>query len=322
MSKHKTLLGWTYLATSHNLTLMKFSIITPVYNGEKYIAETIETVLSQEGDFEIEYIIQDGASTDKTPEIIKSYDEKLKTGSYPIKCKGIAFTWFSEKDSGMYDAIEKGFARATGDIYAYINADDLYVPDAFLTVATVFKSYPEIVWAKGTSQSSDENGTTVSEGVCRLYRQEWLREGIHGRSAYFVDQESVFWRRSLWKKAQPHILSWRLAGDYALWITFAHYAPLWSFNKQVSIFRRRPGQLSAFMGPYREEQEKIAPRNTLLEKRAALFFSSLRFLKIGAKSMGARVLFAALFPFTEKWWYIDFDRNGRPIKKSSASYIA
>lgn len=301
---------------------MRFSIVTPVYNGGKYIAETIESVLSQNGDFEIEYIIADGASTDGTIEIIKSYADRVNARKYPIHCKKATVEWFSQKDCGMYDAIEKGFARSTGDVMAYINADDTYLPNAFATVAAIFTHYPDIEWLKGINTTSDETGATIAQGSCFLYRQNWLEKGIYGRSAYFVQQDSVFWKRSLWEKARPRISSFRLAGDYALWTMFARNKPLWSFNKRVSIFRERPGQLSVIMEhPYRQEQKAIAPRNFFLEKRIITFFLLIRFLKLHPKLVTTRILFFALFPFHKQQWYIDFDPSGIPVKKKALSYI-
>lgn len=300
---------------------MKFSIVTPVYNGEKYLAETIESVLSQKGDFELEYIIQDGSSTDGTVDIIKSYEQRLGTGKYPIQCKKVTLKWFSEKDNGMYDAIEKGFARGTGEIMAYINADDKYLPGAFASVAKIFSTYPEIEWAKGVNSTSDEAGDNTTPTPCFIYQQDWLRKGIYGRSAYFVQQDSVFWKRSLWEKACPKISNLRLAGDYALWITFAKYAPLWSFNKQVSVFRERAGQLSEIMRPYIKEQNIVAPHNLLLEKRIIFFFILRRFLKLNPRGPLSRMLFLILFPFYKKQWYIDFDLQGNPIKKTAQSYL-
>ena len=250
---------------------MKFSIITPVYNGERYIAETIESILSQEGNFEIEYIVQDGGSTDRTGDIVKSYLDRVNSEHYPIHCNKVSMQYFSEKDHGMYDAIEKGSTHIMGDVMAYINADDKYLPDAFAAVASVFSTYPEIEWVKGTNTTSDEHGNTISKGTCFLYRQDWLKKGIYGRHAYFVQQDSVFWKRSLWQKIRPNIASYRLAGDYALWRAFAKVTPLWSFNKKVSVFRERAGQLSGIMDPYRKEQELIAPHHFFLE-RVSLFF--------------------------------------------------
>jgi len=300
---------------------MKFSIITPVYNGEKNIAETIESILSQEGDFEIEYIIQDGGSTDSTIKIVESYADRVNTGQYPIRCNKVSIRYSSEKDGGMYDAIEKGFARSSGDVMAYINADDKYLPGAFAMVSKTLTQHPDIEWVKGISQLCSESGTLISKGNCYVYRRPWIKKGIYGRSAPFIQQESVFWKRSLWKKVQPKTSSFRLAGDYALWVAFATHASLWSFNKPVSIFRRHPGQLSSSMEAYRNEQEKIAPHNFLLEKRVVLFFSLRRFLKLAPKGTVTQALFFILFPSHKQQWYIDFAANGNPIKKKAVSYL-
>src|SRR3989344_4228254 len=301
---------------------MKFSIITPVYNGEKHIDKTIESVLSQKGDFEIEYIIVDGASTDKTIDIIKSYVDRINIGQYPLSCKKVTLQWFSENDQGMYDAIEKGFARSTGDVMAYINADDIYLPQAFATVAAILIQYSEIDWVKGINTTSNESGRIIAQGSCFLYQQDWLQKGIYGRNAYFVQQASVFWRQSLWEKARPRISSFRLAGDYALWTDFAAHTPLWSFNKRVSVFRERAGQLSGVMeGTYRQEQKTIVSRNFFLEKRIMSFFLLVRFLKLAPEHIIIRILFRILFPFHNQQWYIDFDTHGSLVKKKALSYI-
>lgn len=300
---------------------MKFSIITPVYNGEKYIAETIEGVLSQEGGFEIEYIVQDGGSTDRTGEIVQSYIDRVKSGHYSTHCNKVSMQYFSEQDKGMYDAIEKGAIRVTGDVMAYINADDKYLPGAFVSVSKIFSTYSDIEWVKGISELCDEGGTLLSEGSCYIYRQSWIEKGIYGRSAPFIQQEGVFWRKSLWKVAHPPLAPFHLAGDYALWVAFARHSPLWSFNKRVSVFRRRHGQLSSSMEEYRLEQEEIAPRKFLLEKRVVLFFSLRRLLKLNPISTITRMLFILLFPSCTQEWYIDFDVQGRPIKSRATSYV-
>lgn len=300
---------------------MKFSIITPVYNSEKYIAETIGSVISQKGDFEIEYTIRDGGSTDKTVEIIKKYELMLQNNAWPIQCRGVKFQWTSEKDNGMYDAINKGFANATGDIFAWINADDKYLPDAFATVSNIFLSYPNIQWIKGINTTCDENGNTLSLGTATLYDHMWLAAGIYGRNAYFVQQDSVFWRNSLWQKARPKISQFRLAGDYALWIAFAQYEPLWSFNSRVSVFRKRLGQLSGNMKKYNQEQSLIAPHHFFLEKRVSLLFYLINFFRISGKSTAAKGLHRTLFPFHKLGCYIDFDSSSKPVISRSTSYL-
>lgn len=303
------------------LQTTRFSVVTPVYNGEQYITETIESIISQEGDFEIEHIIQDGGSTDHTEEIVRSYIERIYRGVYPIRCKKITIKYISEKDNGMYDAVERGFTQSTGDIMAYLNADDTYLPGAFATMANTLRTYPEIKWVKGINTTANEQSVIINQGKCLLYLQSWLRKGIYGRNAYFVQQDSVFWKRSLWKKVQPKLASYRLAGDYALWIAFAQHAPLWSLNKQVSIFRRRAGQLSGTMGSYRKEQELIAPHHFFLERRVMVFFALERIFRLNPRGITIKMLFFILFPFNSQRWYIDFDVNGNPIKKKAASYL-
>lgn len=251
---------------------MKFTIVTPVYNGEKYLAETIESVLSQAGDFEIEYSIRDGGSQDRTVSIIRSYDEKLRNGTYPIACKGIALIWHSEKDSGMYDAINKGFAKATGTIYAYINSDDFFLPGAFSAVSKVFTTYKQIAWLKGFGLSVNESSQLPQKIPSYVYNQAWIVRGFYGTVAPFIQQETVFWRADLWRQSNGIDNTLRLAGDYYLWMQFARYAPLWSIRAYLSCFRTSPDQLSHDMKRYREEQQKILPHKGFLYYAVGIFF--------------------------------------------------
>ena len=102
---------------------LKLSIITPSFNQGVFIKETIDSILSQ-GYAQLEYIVVDGGSTDNTVEILKSYGDKIK--------------WVSEKDNGQADAINKGLKMATGDIVAFINSDDYYLPNALHAVNDFF----------------------------------------------------------------------------------------------------------------------------------------------------------------------------------------
>lgn len=251
---------------------MKFTIVTPVYNGEKYLAETIESVLSQAGDFEIEYIIRDGASTDNTLSVIKSYDEKLRTGAYPIKCKDATLSWHSERDAGMYDAINKGFECATGDICAYINSDDFYLPGAFALIARVFAAYPAVKWLKGSGFSVNESSRSPQKIPSYIYNQNWIARGLYGTVAPFIQQETVFWHADLWRQSGGIDKTLRLAGDYYLWMQFARYAPLWSVQADLSCFRTSATQLTHTMDGYRKEQQKILPHKGFLYYAVGIFF--------------------------------------------------
>jgi glycosyltransferase involved in cell wall biosynthesis len=119
----------------------RISIITPSYNQAQFIEETIRSVLLQ-GYPELEYIIIDGSSTDSSVEIIKKYEPWL---TY----------WISEKDKGQTYAINKGFARATGEIIAWINSDDYYMPNIFFQIAIAMKN---VEWVTGGTKHIDLTG--------------------------------------------------------------------------------------------------------------------------------------------------------------------
>src|SRR3972149_7029872 len=102
------------------------TIVTPSFNQGRFIGETIESVISQEGDFLLEYLIMDGGSTDNSVEVIKKYEDLLKGGGWPVRCRGIEYRWVSVKDNGQADAINKGFMASKGETLAWLNSDDVY----------------------------------------------------------------------------------------------------------------------------------------------------------------------------------------------------
>ena len=249
---------------------LKFSVVTPTRNSARFIGETIESVISQAGNFSIEYIIQDGGSTDGTQEIVRSYQRLLKENCYPIQCAGVVISWHSGEDEGMYDAINRGFEVATGDICAYINSDDVYLPGAFSTMAAVFTRFPEIKWVKGISSYMSGDSTICSVDCCHLYAQEWIAKGVYGRWLPFINQEAVFWRLGLWEQCGGVDRSLKVAGDYYLWTVFARNAPLVSVKAYVSCFRVVEGQLSSNMSAYRNEMDRVCPPSDKLKKSIQL----------------------------------------------------
>ena len=104
---------------------MKISIVTPVLQRPEYLDQTIRSVVTQQGDFEIEYIVQNGGSDSRVIAILTKWEKLIKTGQFESQCSSLTFKWYDEKDSGMYDALNRGFARTSGDILAWINSDDL-----------------------------------------------------------------------------------------------------------------------------------------------------------------------------------------------------
>lgn len=251
---------------------LKYSIVTPTYNSEKYIGETIESVISQGGNFSIEYIIQDGGSTDRTYEIVRGYQQMLSENSFSIRCAGVVIHWRSEEDDGMYDAIQNGFAHASGDVYAWINSDDLYLPGALDVVQRTLERYPEILWLKGITSYINEGSTIYAVGNCNLYRQDWIESGIYGPVLQFIQQDSVFWRAVIWQKSGGVDTRLSLAGDYFLWKSFAKLAPLYSLQAYVSCFRKVADQKSANIDAYFQEIEKYSPLDKRLSGRISRNF--------------------------------------------------
>ena len=158
---------------------MKISIVTPVYNCEKYIRETIESIKNQSYQ-NFEHIIIDGKSTDNTLSIIKEYNY---------------LSLISEKDQGQTDAINKGFRLTNGDILAWQNADDTYEPETFKKVVDFFKNNKDVDVLYGSYKVIDSKSTWV----CDVYNKKWNKFLFsHGR---FVPlQPTVFWRRSVYEQ--------------------------------------------------------------------------------------------------------------------------
>ena len=220
------------------------TIVTPVYNGEKYLEETIQTIITQTYD-NIEYIIIDGNSTDRTIDIIKKYENK------------IAY-WLSEPDNGMYDAIKKGFKVATGEICAWLNADDKYYQSGVEVVVKTFKKYPEIEWVTGIPTLYDENGLIVRVGEPLFYFNKFFKMGLYrGDVLGWLQQESTFWKKSLWEKVNGINNELKFAGDYDLWIRFSKYAHIYVIPTILGGFRSHSSQKSKEIEEYYAECDAI-----------------------------------------------------------------
>jgi len=154
----------------------------------------------------------------------------------------------------------------------------------------------------------EEDGI-LETGVAYLYNQEWLRRGFYGRNAYFVQQDSVFWKADLWKRTGGVKRGLRFAGDYYLWLQFAKFTPLYTLNKEISCFRTRPGQLSEDMKKYREEQASISRESGALNFIVKVFFwTSGKFSGKRAVSLFA-FLYRLFFPGRQKVYFEPGKKN-------------
>ncbi len=246
---------------------MKFSVITPCYNSAAYLPQAIESILTQKGDFELEYIVVDGKSTDETSQLLQRYKEAVDAGKWGAACGGITMKVISETDSGMYDALAKGLRLATGNIISYLNADDLYLPNAFATLAEIFQAYPEISWVTGMKLEYNEKGHIISCVLPYTFYSKFIQVGAYGTCLPFIMQESTFWRKELLDHLDyDRLRRFRYAGDYYLWHTFSHQADLFVVKSALGGFRYRPNQLSSQKNNYMEEFKSIAKEQSFFDK--------------------------------------------------------
>jgi len=218
--------GLRSLSSSSAASWPRISLVTPVFNSARYLEAALRSVLSQEYP-NLEYIVVDGGSTDGSVEIIRRHESQLHT-------------WNSEPDRGMYDAINKGFARSSGEVMGWISATDLLHAGALFVVGGVFRAFPEVEWITGRATGFNDDGMAVE--VLRLRR--WSRMRFLAGANRYIQQESTFWRRSLWERTGSRVDdSRRSASDFELWVRFFRQARLYTVDALIGGFRSHPDSL-------------------------------------------------------------------------------
>ncbi|MBC2601082.1 glycosyltransferase [Puniceicoccus vermicola] len=223
------------------------SIVTPTYQSGEYLEACILSIKAQKYP-NLEYIIVDGGSTDQTAEIVGRH-------------RDVVTHFISEPDKGMYDAINKGFALATGEVRCWLNSDDSYFSGALSMVGEIFQTFPDVYWITGFPAISTRGVvTSVGGGV---FPREWIRMGLcNGKALPHITQETVFWRRECWDTFGPIPSDLKLAGDFWLWQRFSEKWDLVFVKVLFASFCRRSGQLS---DRGREEYER--EMNQIVEER-------------------------------------------------------
>ena len=232
----------------------KITIVTPNFNGAKYLEATIKSIINQDYP-NLEYIIIDGGSTDSSIDIIKRYENYL-------------FYWESEKDKGLYDALNKGFSKSSGEIMGWLNSDDMLHPKSLFTLSAIFSNL-EIKWIQGTHTWFDEEGKTFRALPVQIKSKfDYLLKNYKNRFSPFIQQESTYWRRSLYEAAGSHISTeYQLAGDFELWMRFFRKSELFLTQSLIGGFRMTgQNQLSSNYKLYLQEADRIIDNYSLTDR--------------------------------------------------------
>ena len=201
------------------------SIVTPTYNMGRFLPETIESVLSQDYP-NIEYIVMDGGSTDDTLEILRRYEGRL--------------TWVSEKDRGQSDAVNKGFARSSGQVFTFLNSDDTYLPGAVSNAVEAFLANPPAGVVYGDAYYTAEDNSVIRKYPVDPYDYDRLG------TLCLICQPAAFIRAEAFREAGMLDENLHLTLDYDLWLKISERWPMvkvdrffansrmWADNKTLS----------------------------------------------------------------------------------------
>jgi len=239
----------------------RISIVTPSLNQAAFAERTVESVLSQQGDFDLEYLVYDGGSTDGTLEVLRRH-----AGAGRLRL-------VVEPDRGQADAINKGLRAASGDILGFLNSDDILYPGALARVADAFRREPGALWVHGKCEIVDERDRPI-RGWVTAYKERRCRRYSH-RSLLienFISQMTVFWRSSVHERVGYLDASLRYSFDYEFWLRLAGLGDPVYIPERQAAFRwyRTSKSGSSFRRQFEEDLaafHRHAPPEALLRLR-------------------------------------------------------
>lgn len=204
--------------------LPKISIITPTLNQGKYISCTIESVLSQNYP-NLEFIVMDGGSNDNTIKVLKKYEKNL--------------VWYSKKDKGQSDAINKGIIISKGEIISYLNSDDLLLKGSLLLIGKYFSNNPGFDWVTGKCIIIDDKGKETDK-IITGYKNFWLKY-IRNKFSLgilnYISQPATFWKRQVIEKIGLFDRTLFYAMDYDYWLRICKIYPMGFMDRNIAAFR-------------------------------------------------------------------------------------
>jgi glycosyltransferase involved in cell wall biosynthesis len=222
--------------------LPSISVVTPCLNAAATIEEALESVRSQ-GYPKLEHLVVDGGSTDGTVEILE-------------RTEGIRFV--SEADGGRVEAVNKGVAMTSGDVIAWLNADDRYHPGALRAVGEAFAADPSATWVTGYCDIVGADGEEIRSAVTS-YKNALLRHWSFPLylTQNFVSDPATFVRREAYERVGPLEPEYRISHDYDFWLRIGRERPPVVLRRDLASFRMAAGSLSmeGFERQFREHAE-------------------------------------------------------------------
>ena len=220
---------------------MLFSIVVPVLNSEKFLEETLSSILSQKGP-DIECIVVDGGSLDLTHDIVKKFSPYVKL--------------LRAQPLGEPDAINRGFEVSSGDIVAYIDSDDVYLPGAFQSACNCFED--GFSWCYGKGLIIDSKGFITRKFVTKfkeLFQKEFNFDTLSVLD--YIVQPTVFIKRSIWKEVGLFRKDYKFSFEYDYWLRLAGRTSPAFMNRYIAAWRHHPGSISV-QSPYEEARQAIS----------------------------------------------------------------
>jgi glycosyltransferase involved in cell wall biosynthesis len=235
---------------------MQMVVVTPVRNGHSLLQRTMNSVLNQSavrsGRVQLHYVVQDGQSADDTVALAQAIFDNA-----PSK---VHFSVVSEPDSGMYEALGRGFLHldSVGDWFGYVNAGDVLAPNCFETIADFAEQTSE-TWICGLHAYFNDAGSLVHTRLPPRFVPSLIRSGAYGRGLPTLQQESTFWSARLQQSVDWSAVSkYRIAGDAYLWWTFASQAQPAIVQSVLGGFTYHGDHLGKSKDEYRREISDFA----------------------------------------------------------------
>jgi GT2 family glycosyltransferase len=234
------------------------SIVTPSFGQGRYIERTLFSVTGQNYP-RLEYIVQDGGSTDETVDVLRHHEAELSQ-------------WESGPDGGQADALNRGFARTSGEIMSYLNSDDLLLPGSLAYIARYFATHPDVDVVYGNRVLIDSGDRNVGA---------WILPG-HDDAAMtmvdFIPQETLFWRRRAWEAAGGLI-------DTSL-----HFAIDWDLLLRLRASGAKFAHVPRFLGAFRvHDAQKTTREQTVSEVECARLRRELHGREVSQEEAASRV---------------------------------